>query len=415
MLESRVGYSVAKTIWIIHQYASTPETGMGGRHYYLAKELAKQGHRVYLVAASYTHLLRTPPTITQPFQIDERDGFHFVWIKVPPYTQAHSKQRVLNWFWFTWRLRQLPRVIADQPDAILCSSPSPFPFLGAWRLARQLKARLIFEVRDLWPLTLTEIGGYAKQHPMIQLMQWIEDRAYRHADKLVSNLKNAVEHIEKRGGSADKFTWIPNGIALDEINQCIPLSQATQQQLPQRPFIVGYAGTLGTANALENLILAAEQLRDYQEIAFVMVGQGKEQATLEQLVQQKKLHNVHFIPAIAKTEIPALLEHFDLCYIGWLDDALYQYGIGANKIPEYLYSGKPILHAYSGRFDPIQEAEAGITVAAQDPTALAKAIIDFYRMPSAEKQRLGQNGRACALAHYEYGQLAQKLATVLFD
>ncbi|MDB9951860.1 hypothetical protein OAD57_00580 [Porticoccaceae bacterium] len=53
----------SKTYWLINQYASTPETGIGGRHYYLAKELANQGHTVYLIAAGYTHLLRTPPGV----------------------------------------------------------------------------------------------------------------------------------------------------------------------------------------------------------------------------------------------------------------------------------------------------------------------------------------------------------------
>lgn len=138
-----------KTIWIIHQYASTSETGMGGRHFYLADELGKLGYKVYVIAAGYTHLLRKPPALKDRFSFEAQDNFTFVWVNMPEYKEAHSKQRVLNWFLFPWRLQKLAKIIPDKPDAILCSSPSPIAFLGAEKLAKKFKARLVFEVRDI--------------------------------------------------------------------------------------------------------------------------------------------------------------------------------------------------------------------------------------------------------------------------
>ena len=84
-----------KTIWIINQYASTPETSMGGRHYYLAKELSKRGYSVYVVAASYTHLLREPPLCKSELNIEQVSGFNFVWVRVSKYSNAHSIKRIL--------------------------------------------------------------------------------------------------------------------------------------------------------------------------------------------------------------------------------------------------------------------------------------------------------------------------------
>ena len=118
-----------KTIWIINQYASTPETGIGGRHYYLAEELAKQGHRVYVIASAFSHLLHTKPALNEEFKIEQTAGFDFVWVKMPAYAQAHSKQRILNWFLFPWRIQQLAKTIPDAPDVVLCSSPSLISFL----------------------------------------------------------------------------------------------------------------------------------------------------------------------------------------------------------------------------------------------------------------------------------------------
>ena len=83
---------------------------MGGRHYNLARELAKQGYKVYLVAASYTHILREPPKVGHSYEVQTMEGFNFVWVKMPRYDNAHSKIRIFSWFWFAWKLRGLVSV-----------------------------------------------------------------------------------------------------------------------------------------------------------------------------------------------------------------------------------------------------------------------------------------------------------------
>lgn len=86
-----------KTFWFINQYSSTPETTMGGRHYYLAQELAKKGHQVYVIAVRYSHLLRNPKKFEEQYLVEEIiRNFSFVWVNLPEYEEAHSKQRVLN-------------------------------------------------------------------------------------------------------------------------------------------------------------------------------------------------------------------------------------------------------------------------------------------------------------------------------
>lgn len=404
-----------KTVWIINQYASTPQYGLGGRHFYLAQELAKQGHRVYVIAAAPHHLLHKKPVLDGDFNIETVAGFSLVWLKMPPYAQAHSKQRALNWFLFAWRLRHLATIIPHQPDALLCSSPSLIAFLGAQRLATKYQARLVFEVRDIWPQTLIELGGHSPNHPLIRLMQWVENKAYRDADHVVSNLKNSVEHMVAHGLRRDKFTWIPNGFSQDEVRSPEPLPASVVAQLPQDKFIVGYTGTLGLANTLDTLILAAEMLQAHTDIAFVVVGKGREKEPLAAMVKRKGLANFVFIDAIPKAQIQSMLAQFDACFIGWVRENLYKFGIGANKIPEYLYSGKPIIHAYSGECDPIHEYQSGVSCPAQDANALATAILRLYHLPAEERKQMGRNGHQAALAQYEYGMLAQQLAGVLFD
>ena len=245
-----------KTVWIINQYGSTPDTGLGGRHYYLATELAKLGYKVCLIASSSHHLLREKPVFQKQFKVQTAEGFDFIWVNMPRYGEAHSKMRVLNWFLFPLRILKLPSVIFDRPDAVLVSSPSPLAFLGAQRLAKKYSARLLFEVRDIWPLTLIEIGGYSPKNPLVRLMQWVEDRAYRDSDAVISNLKNSVDHMVSRGLPSEKFTWIPNGFSKDEVLNPEPLNSDVLGLIPKNKFLVGYTGTFGLANDLSNLIEA---------------------------------------------------------------------------------------------------------------------------------------------------------------
>ncbi|MBD3768237.1 MAG: glycosyltransferase family 4 protein [Gammaproteobacteria bacterium] len=407
--------SQTKTFWLINQYASMPETGMGGRHYYLAKELAKQGHKVYLIAAGFTHLLREPPKLEQDFTVQPvAENFDFVWIKMPEYIDAHDKKRVLNWFRFAWKLLKLPKVIADKPDAILFSSPSLIPFLGAQRLAKKFNAKLAFEVRDIWPLTLIELGGYSPSHPFIRLMQWVEDKAYRDSDVVLSNLPNSVEHMVERGMNPNKFTWIPNGFDMAELDNAQPLNENAVSALPKDKFIVGYTGTLGVANALDTLIEAAEGLKDETDIAFVLVGGGKEKPGLVE--KAKGLKNVMFIDPIPKPQIQSMLGEFDVCYIGLTKDPLFRFGVSPNKLFDYLLSAKPILYGIeSGEYLPVNDAQAGLSIPSENPKAIAEAVLKLKAMSTQERTELGQNGRNYAIQNHDYAKLAEKLAKVLSE
>ena len=127
--------SQKKTIWIINQYSSTPETGVGGRHYYFAKSLAQLGYEVYLVGAAFTHLLREPPVLENNFKVEPiADNFNFVWVKMPTYAEAHSKKRIANWFSFAWKITKLKNIL-PKPDVILYSSPSLVGYFGCGKIS----------------------------------------------------------------------------------------------------------------------------------------------------------------------------------------------------------------------------------------------------------------------------------------
>jgi glycosyltransferase involved in cell wall biosynthesis len=405
--------TMGKTFYIINQYASTPETGRAVRHYNLAKELAKRGHKVYLIAASYNHLLLTPPYLKDDYRIDNISGFKFVWIRMPRYAHSHSKIRVLNWFIFAWKILKLSKIISDKANTILYSSPSLVPFLGAYLLARKLNSKLVWDIRDLWPLTLIELGKISKLHPFILFHQWLENFACRKSDFIISNLPMVYNYLLKKGVKQSSFSWIPNGLSIDNFRKKNFLNLKTKKQLPLKKFIIGYAGSLGISNAPKPLLDAVLLTRNDKNIHYVLVGNGGLRKTIEEFILNNKLTNITLLNAIPKNEIPSLLKYFDICYAGFNKSSLYKYGTALNKLPEYFMSGKPILFSINSPYKPVSKAKAGFTVPAEDTKAIVRAIYKLKKMPLIKRKQLGKNGQDYAIKNFDYVKIAKNLEKVL--
>lgn len=409
--------STNKTIWLINFYASTLTTGIGGRCYYFAKSLAELGYDVYLFSASDHHLLIDKPNVSwlKGFACEKVDGFNYVWLKTPTYANAHSKVRLLSEFYFSQKIKQLSKSDFSKPSTIFYSSPGLIPSLGAQSLAKNLNAKLILDIRDLWPLTLIEMGGYSPKHPLVAYMQMIENSAYKNADAITSNWPYAINYMIEHNASPEKFSWIPNGFSIDEFSNPEAIDSKTLARFPKEKFIIGYAGTLGKANALDALLDSAEILKSNKNIAFVIVGKGRESNDLISQIKSRNLYNVHYVGSVPKRAIPNVLSLFDVCYVGFLDIPLYRFGSSLTKLPEYLASKKPIVYASNSPFQPISNCKAGITVQAENSKEIAEAISQLYNMTSNERNHMGILGYKEAMNTYEYGSLSKKLARLLFD
>jgi glycosyltransferase involved in cell wall biosynthesis len=316
---------------------------------------------------------------------------------------------VLNWFLFGCKILFLARLLDEEPDVIIYSSPALVGYLAAERLARRYGARLVLEVRDIWPLTLIEIGGFSERHPLIRLFQWIEDRAYRNADLVISNLRGAVDHMAKRGLPSDRFLWLPNGVALEDAEAKAKAPAAMHERIPLGKFVVGYAGTLGEANSIATLIEAAVILQRHPSIVFVFLGAGKDRAELEESVRRKGLESVIFLGSVPKSQVQNIIARFDISWVGAKASPLYQYGIAANKIFDYLLAECPVLLSYSGNHDPIRDYDAGMCVPAENPQALADAILEMQALPAERRREMGVNGRVGVEQRHDFAKLAEDL------
>lgn len=395
-----------KSIWIINQYVGSPTHGMEFRHYYLAKEFIKKGYDVFVFSGSFSHLYKKQPNTSSTYTFEDIDDIHYCWVEVPTYARSVSIGRFWNMFVFLWRMFFIPLQKVNAPSAIIVSSPSLFPILNGHYYSKKFKAKLFFEVRDIWPLTIQYLAKMSNLHPLVLLLSFFERYAYKNADYVCSVLKGTDQHIKSIGLQANNFFYAPNGILLEEVENPEPLSAAIKEQIPKDKFIIGYVGTIGISNAMSYFIDAVALMQDASNLFFVIIGSGGEKENLMQ--KSAGFKNMLFLDAIPKHQVQSALQLFDACYIGWNNEALYQFGISANKLYDYMYAAKPIIHSFSSANDPVQEAACGISCAAESPEEIKAAILQMHSIGEETRKQMGTNARNYVLQNHTYDRIAQK-------
>lgn len=397
-----------KKLLVINQFASTPKysTGAGERMFFLSKHLLKAGWNTEVISGSFNHLfLKTPKTKGQ-FTTEIYEHVIYVWVKLRKYSATSSFGRIWAFFEFLFKLFLYPIKKSKLPDIVLVSSMSIFPSIYAIYLKRRYKIPFILEVRDIWPLTPIELGGYSPKHPFIKLLSFIENLAYKNADYIISVLPQFDKYLAEKGFSDKQFKWIPNGISEDIIHNKNNLNS----NIKNGSLKIVYAGAIGTANALDTLIQASKKVNDI-DVHFYIYGDGHERQFLEKATKSQS--NISFLGKVMKDEIITVLKEFDLAYIGWRKKNLYKYGISANKYNDYMLAELPILSASGLSNDPVLKAECGVMVEADEVDAIVNAILLFYKMSAIERKSLGSNGRKYVLQNQTYEILSSKYISVL--
>lgn len=395
-------------VWYISKYVALPAAGRGGtRAFLLMRELVRMGHRALIVTSDSNHLT-DPPLLTEPHLKEAVDGVDVYWVRTRKFIGAKSVGRVLSWLDFEWRLWRLPKGDMFRPDVVIVSSLSLLTiFNGLW-LKRKFQCRLVFEVRDIWPLTIIEEGGFSPLNPFVLGLRWIEKLAYRHADLVVGTMPNLKQHVdESLGDRHAPVACIPFGVDADLSDRAKPLpADWVGRYIPQGKFIVCHAGTIGLTNALDVLFTCARSMKDHHGIHFLIVGEGDLRAQYEAACAD--LPNVTFSGSVPKDMVQAVLAHCDVLYFSVLPSKVWKYGLSLNKVIDYMLAGKPILASYTGYPTMVDEAGSGKAVPAGDAAALETEILRLAAMGADERRSLGDRGRDWLLRNREYSTLAKQ-------
>ena len=378
-------------IWVINQFAGTPDSGWGERHFYFAKHWKDLGYDVKIISGSFNHMFKKTKNVKGLYEHEVYEGIDFYWVKTPVY-KGQSVMRFYSMLVFMLRVLFLPVKKVGKPDVIIVSSMPIFPVWSGIRLKMRYKSKLLFEIRDIWPLTLQLLGNKSANNPAVKFIGWFEKKGYQKSDYVVSLLPNAREHIETVAGKKINFEYIPIGIDNALLQQeCLP--ECYVGKIPKNKFIVGYAGTLGLANALEYLVKASDILKENTNIFFVIVGDGYLKQELQNTVSGN--NNILFLPKIPKNQVQHLLQFFDVCFVGRNDIPLFKHGVSANKYFDYMLAAKPILDSHNFIKDPVELSGCGLIVKPDSADSIVNGILRFYAMPEPERKVMGQKG-------YEY-------------
>lgn len=394
-------------ILVINHYAGNPQLGMEFRPYYLAKEWVKTGNNVMIIGGSFSHLRKQQPKVEK----ENIDGIEYRWIPVAEY-KGNGLGRIKSMFdfvrklWFGYK-----KILGNfRPDVVIASSTYPLDIYPAHKIVKHFGAKLVYEVHDLWPLSPMEIGGYSKYHPFIMVMQAAEDYCYKYADKVVSLLPKALDHMKERGMDSNKFVYVPNGFIPDEwINRSLPTDHddILNDLKKQGKFIVGYTGGHADSNYIDDLLHAMKYIDDENIIA-VLVGDGAEKERLKKYACEKNISNVLFLPPVPKNQIPSLLSKFNAVVIMGRKKPLYRFGTSPNKIFDYMMAGKPIVMSIIEP-EPIPlKANCAIFYEDDNSQSLADKIKAISRLSDTERNAMGQRGHEYVIKHHPYPTLAAK-------
>ena len=409
-------------IWYINHYATPPANGSFGRPYALAKSFQKKGHGVTVFCASYHHLRQVAALPDDLYRISECDGVGYYHLPARSYS-GNGLARVMNMIDFSREIGRLSKKIncgeIAPPDIVIPSCVHPLVFPPARKLARKYRAKLIYEVRDIWPLSLVELSGVSPFHPVVLWFGWIERQAYRHADAVVSLLPNALKHMAPRGLDKEKFYFIPNGINREEWG-LPPVSLPEEhrrffhQLRTEGKLIVVYAGAHGPPNALDQILnLSKLDTGKTKPYHFACIGDGLEKEKLMRRVSDDAISFVTFLPKITKQQVISALALADVCFIASPKKKIYTYGTSPNKLGDYFMSCKPVLNALdtTGN-DLVRDAGAGITVEPYNAAQLEDALMLFCEMSEGERKKMGENGRKYALKNLDWDVLGGRYAAI---
>jgi glycosyltransferase involved in cell wall biosynthesis len=411
-------------VWIVNHYASAPDVPTGSRHYDLARFLVARGHRVTVFAAGVSHASGREERLASGrlYRVEDFEGVRFVWLRTVPY-RGNSRRRRLNMLSFVV-VFLVVQTRLEAPATVVGSTVHPFAAFGAWLAARRRGAKFVFEIRDLWPQTLVDLGAMRVGSPGERLLRHLEAFLLRRAAVVITLLPGMRDYLSERRLPAGHVVYIPNGVDLaafdadSRVEGEVPESvrrtlDEIQQSRRTGRFVLGYTGTFGRVNRLDVVVHAAEiaERRAPGRVAVVLVGDGPERADLLRLARD--LPSVAIAPAVPKRFVPAVLRAFDGTVVHATHNPVYRYGISFNKFFEYMAAERPVVFACVSAYDPVASVGAGITVPPDDPEALALAFLELASATPARRAAMGAAGRDYVAREHNIARLGETFAAVV--
>jgi len=271
----------------------------------------------------------------------------------------------------------------QRPDVVIATSPQFFCAVSGWALAAVRRLPFVFELRDLWPASITAVGAM-RRGLVIRVLERLELFLYRRAAAVIAVTHAFRDDLVARGIQADKIHVVINGVDLERYAPAEKDAALEDELDLGGRIVVGYLGTHGLAHALHRVLDAAEILRDRPELAFVFAGGGAERASVERDVERRGLANVRLVPRQPKEMMGRLWSLCDVALIPLRDTPVFS-TVLPSKLFEAMGMGIAVLMSIpEGEATAIVRATGcGVCVPPEDAVAMSQALAFFLDNPQA--------------------------------
>jgi glycosyltransferase involved in cell wall biosynthesis len=395
-------------VWYLSAYDQP--NGQSTRTHDYSRELVRLGHEVTIFTNGFCHFTHTERLLPgELWRVDFFNGIRVVWLKTRAYS-GNGAGRGLNMLDNVLQILQVSKVLGDLPDVVLGPSVPTFTGWAAARLAERYRVPFVFEVRDVWPDALVDIGGLSKVNPLYHIFRYVEKMLYRKAERISSVLPYLSEHVASSGSDPAKIVYLPNGVYLSNYTRDVYYDCGEGRQL-----VVMYVGGFGLDHDVPTIIRAAKILQDAGDTTFrfIVIGGGVQRVTCEEQVRSYGLLNLELRKPIAKSDVADAQRGADILVAAITDSKSFRFGLNLNKLCGYFASARPILFSGNSPNDPVKESGAGLSIAAEDPDAMVVGLKELASVGAAVRGEMGERGRRYAETTLSMEALGERMEKML--
>jgi colanic acid biosynthesis glycosyl transferase WcaI len=390
-----------------------PEMGApAARVHELSREWVRLGHEVTVLTGFPNHPTGVIPPAYRGKLIRREvvDGIQVVRVPIHAAPNRGYLRRALNYLSYAASAALLGPFLTRRPDVLIATSPQFLTALAGLWLSFLKRVPFVFEVRDIWPQSIVEVGALRAGSLAVRILEWLERLLYRRADLIVPVTESFVADIAGKGGDRAKMRVITNGVDLELFQPGSRPEARAELGLPAG-MVATYIGTHGMAHGLD-LVLDAARTAEGRGMTFLLVGEGAEKAALKDRARRLELGNVLFWDQQPRERVARIVAASDACLVLLRDRPLFRTVI-PSKMFEFMGAGRAMVSTVDGEArDILERAGAGLFVPPERPEALVEALAALAADPR-RAEAMGQSGRRYVEAHYSRPALAGRYAEAL--
>lgn len=330
------------------------KAGSGRTHWvHLAAALAARGHQVRLLAPGYR------PRTTEPLPVPVS------YLNVGPRSTA-----AFLLFHLLLALC-LPFILIFRRPEVVYTRGLFHSFL-MHLICRCQGVRYVAEIDSMVDEELAMRG----RRGLARLIRLFDRWNLRWASAFVCVTPKLREELIRGGARRERVMAIHNGAAVDLFVPGDRLAARRELGLPEDAALIGFTGVLAAWQGLDLLIDAAARLPSDRPWQVLIVGSGEMKGELLRRIADGRLEDrVRLLPEMPHSQVPRLVQAFDLVVVPIHDPRKLRYGLSVLKFWEALSVGLPVLVPDQGDLgDVLRELRWPGEFASGDAADLARRI-----------------------------------------